>query len=55
MDPDRVKVSKPPDEWVDPDLNTEEWEHTFDKVDNTGRWSNFSYRTLFTYVSQGGQ
>ena len=52
MDPDRVKVSKPPDEWVDPDLNTEEWEPTFDKVDNPGRWSSFSYRPLFTYVSQ---
>ena len=52
MDPDKVKVPKPPDEWVDRDPKTEEGEPTFDKVDNQGRCSSFSYRPLFSSGSQ---
>ena len=55
MDPDKVKVPKPPDEWVDRDPKTEEGEPTFDKVDNQGRCSSFSYRPLFASGSQWGQ
>ena len=34
MDPDEVKVPKPPYYWVDPSPNTEKGYPTIDKVDN---------------------
>ena len=55
MDPDEVKVLKSPDNWVEPPTNTAKGEHTFDKVDNPGGWSSFSYRPVFTSGSQGGE
>ena len=42
MDPDEVKVPKPPDDWVNPSPNTANGGATFEKVDNLGVWSSFS-------------
>ena len=39
MNPDEVKVPKPPDDWVGPASNTAKGGATFNKVDNPGRWS----------------
>ena len=47
LEPDEVKVPKAPYEWVEPDLNKEKGEPTFDKVDNRGRWSSISHRPIF--------
>ena len=52
---DEVKVPKAPDDWVDPDTNTENRKPTSHKVDNPGIWSSFSYRPVFVSGSQGGQ
>ena len=43
MDPDEFKVPKPPDDWFGSSSNTAKGVPTFEKVDNPGRWSNFSY------------
>ena len=37
MDPDKVKLPKAPDDWVDPDINTVKRDPTFNKVENPGR------------------
>ena len=55
MDPDELKVPKAPDEWVYPAPNTLKGGSTFEKVDNPGRWSSFSYRPALASESQGGQ
>ena len=52
---DEVKVPKPPGDWVDPAPNIERGGATFDKVDNPGGWSIFSYLPDFFSVSKGGQ
>ena len=52
MDPDGVKVPKPPDFWVDPDLNTAKGGATFYKVDNPGVCSTFSHRPIFDSGAQ---
>ena len=55
MDPDEVKVPKPPDDWVGHDTNTAKGEPTLYKVENSGGWIRFSYRPVFASGSQGGQ
>ena len=55
MDPNEVKVPKPPDDWVDPDPNTEKGGPNFDKVDNPGVWSSLSYRPVFASGAQGSK
>ena len=55
MDPDEFKVPKPPYYGVDPAPSTAKGEPTFDRVDNPGGCSRFSYRHVFLYVAQGGQ
>ena len=55
MDPDEVKFHKAPDDWVDPAPNTAKGYPTFDKLNNPGGWSGFSYCPLFVSGSQGGQ
>ena len=55
MKPYEVKVLKAPDDWVEHDPKTAKGEPTFDKLDNPGGWSSFSYRLIFVSGSQGGQ
>ena len=52
MYPDEVKVPKSPDDWVDPATNTSKGDPTFEKVENPGRWSSFSYRPVFDSGAQ---
>ena len=47
MYPYEVKVTKSPDDWVDPAPNTSKGDPTFEKAENPGRWSSFSYRPIF--------
>ena len=51
MDPDEVKVTKAPDDWVDVAPNTAKREPNFDKVDSPDKWSILSYRHEFTSES----
>ena len=55
MDPNEVKVPKPPNDWVDPDTNTAKGGHNLEKQDNPDGWSSFSYHPVFTSGSQGNQ
>ena len=52
MEPDEVKFPKPPYDWVDPVPNTANEESNFNKVDNLGGWSSFSYCPVFASVAQ---
>ena len=55
MDPDEVKVPKSPYDQVDPPPNTSKGGANFDKMDNPGGWSSFSYHPVFASGSQAGQ
>ena len=55
MDPNEVKVPKPPNDWVDPDTNTAKGGHNLEKQDNPDGWSSFFYHPVFTSGSQGNQ
>ena len=52
MDPDEVKLPKPPYDWVDSDPKIAKGEPTFQKVYNPGGWGSFSYRPIFAYGAQ---
>ena len=52
IDPDKVKFPKPLYDWVDPAPNTSKGGSTFNKVENPGGLSRFSYRPVFASGSQ---
>ena len=47
MDPDELKLPKTSDGWVNPDTKTVKGEPAFDKLDNPGGFSSFSYLPVF--------
>ena len=55
MDPDEVKVPKPPNDCIDPDTNTAKGDPEFNKLYIPCGQSSCSYRNVFKSVSHVGQ
>ena len=53
MDPDKVKVPKLLDYWLETYSNTSKGGLTLDKVNNLVIWSSFSYRPILVSRAQG--